>query len=415
MMTGRDQVIVHVDAPELGGDQVVGTLGANRSRTGRVFSFAYDVSWLSKSSSFTLDPSLGLYEGDQFTETLPGVFADAAPDRWGRKLLERREDILAKREGRRPRTLDDWDFLIGVSDQLRMGAVRLASPNTGRFLDDSHPEVPANARLRELEHLARLADEDRLPASDESAWLRILLAPGSSLGGTRPKANFQEADGVLWIAKFPSREDRRDVGAWEYVMTRLAQRSGIDVPRAQLLRLASPYRTFCSQRFDRVDGGRRLYASAVTLTGKRDGDEASYLDLAEAITFYGDPHAIDADLEQLFRRLVFNILAANRDDHLRNHGFLRVSKGWRLSPAFDLNPAPEKNEHSLALDEASHIPDLRPALDTAGLYRLSDRRAKAIVAEIRSAVEGWREVAIDADVPTDDVDALAGAFEMAPA
>ena len=415
MMAWRDQLVVHVDAPELGGDQVVGTLGGNRSRSGRVFSFGYDMSWLSKTDGFTLDPSLGLYEGDQFTETLPGVFADAAPDRWGRKLLERREDILAKREGRRPRTLDDWDFLIGVSDQLRMGALRLASPTTGRFLDDSHPEVPANARLRELEHLARLADEDRLPASDESDWLRILLAPGSSLGGTRPKANFQEADGALWIAKFPSREDRRDVGAWEYVMTQLARRSGIDVPRAQLLRLASAYRTFCSQRFDRVDGGRRLYASAVTMTGKRDGDEASYLDLAEAITFYGDPQAIDSDLEQLFRRLVFNVLAANRDDHLRNHGFLRVSKGWRLSPAFDLNPAPEKNEHSLALDEASHIPDLRSTLDTAGLYRLSDRRAKAIVDEVRGAVESWRDVAAGADISKEDVDALAGAFEMAPA
>jgi serine/threonine-protein kinase HipA len=412
---GREEVVVHMDAAELGGDQVVGTLGGNRSRSGRVYSFSYDASWLARPGRFSLDPSLGLYEGEQFAQALPGIFTDAAPDRWGRRLLERREDILAKREGRRPRTLDDWDFLTGVSDQLRMGALRLASPTTGRFLDDSLPEVPANARLRELEHLARLADEDRLPVSDESEWLRILLAPGSSLGGTRPKANFQETDGALWIAKFPSREDRRDVGAWEYVMTQLAERSGIGVPRTQLLRLASTYRTFCSQRFDRVARRRRLYASALTMTGKRDGDEASYLDLAEAITFYADPQAIDSDLEQLFRRLVFNILAANRDDHLRNHGFLRGPKGWRLSPVFDLNPAPETNEHSLALDEASHIPDLRPAFDTAGLYRLSDRRARAIVDEIRAAVGSWREVALAADLPREDVEPLAAAFEMAPA
>jgi len=329
--------------------------------------------------------------------------------------MERREAILARREGRRPRTLDEWDFLMGVSDQLRMGALRLATPSDGRFLDDRLPEIPANARLRELEHLAREAEEERIPESDESEWLRILLAPGSSLGGTRPKANFQEANGALWIAKFPSREDRRDVGAWEYVMTQLAQRSGIDVPSTKLLQLASVYKTFCSQRFDRINGGRRLYASAITLTGKGDGDEASYLDLAEAITFYGDPHAIDADLEQLFRRLVFNILAANRDDHLRNHGFIRALRGWRISPVFDLNPAPEKSEHSLALDEASHIPDVGAALETARLYRLSDRRALTIVGEVRGAVESWREVAAGAGVSREEMESLAGVFAMAAA
>ncbi len=415
MMTGRDTVVVHVDAADLGGDRLVGMLAGNRSRTGRVFSFRYDKAWLARKDNFTVDPSLGLYEGEQYAETLPGIFTDAAPDRWGRKLMERREAILAKRDGRRPRTLDEWDFLMGVSDQLRMGALRLANPSDGRFLDDRLPEIPANARLRQLEHLAREAEEERIPESDESEWLRILLAPGSSLGGTRPKANFQESNGALWIAKFPSREDRRDVGAWEYVMTQLAKRSGIDVPNTKLLQLASVYRTFCSQRFDRIDGGRRLYASAVTLTGKRDGDEASYLDLAEAITFYGDPRTINEDLGQLFRRLVFNILAANRDDHLRNHGFLRSPRGWRISPVFDLNPAPEKNEHSLALDDASHIPDVRAALETAGLYRLSNRRALAIVGEIRGAVESWREVAMRAEIAAEELDGLAGAFETTAA
>jgi len=414
-MTGRDTVVVHVDAVDLGGDRLVGKLAGNRSRTGRVFSFSYEKAWLTRKDKFALDPSLDLYEGEQYAEVLPGIFTDAVPDRWGRTLMERREAILAKREGRRPRTLDEWDFLLGVSDQLRMGALRIANPVDGRFLDDRLPEIPANARLRELEHLAREAEEDRIPESDETEWLRILLAPGSSLGGTRPKSNFQEANGTLWIAKFPSREDRRDVGAWEYVMTQLALRSGIEVPSTKLLRLASVYRTFCAQRFDRINGGRRLYASAITLTGKRDGDEASYLDLAEAITFYGDPRAIDADLEQLFRRLVFNILAANRDDHLSNHGFIRASKGWRLSPVFDLNPAPEKSEHSLALDEISHIPDVRAALETARLYRVSDRGALAIVAEVRAAVESWREVAARADVSREEMESLAGVFAMAAA
>lgn len=412
-MIGHDSVVVHVDALDLGGDRIVGTLAGNRSRTGRVFSFGYDEGWLARRDRFTLDPSLGLYEGEQFAEALPGIFTDAAPDRWGRKLLERREMILAKREGRRPRTLDDWDFLIGVSDELRMGALRLANPDNGRFLDERLPEVPANARLRELEHLAREAEEERIPESEEDEWLRILLVPGSSLGGTRPKTNFREASGALWIAKFPSREDRRDVGAWEYVMHELARRSGIEVPNTQLFRLASVYRTFCSKRFDRVDEMRRLYASAITLTGKRDGDDASYLDLVEAITFYGDPQSIEADLEQLFRRLVFNILAANRDDHLRNHGFLRASRGWRISPVFDLNPAPEKNEHSLAVDETSHIPDLDAAYQTAGLYRVSRGRAAIIVGEIRAAVDTWREVATRADISRHEMDALAGAFEMA--
>jgi len=273
-----------------------------------------------------------------------------------------------------------------------MGALRLASDARGEttFLADEPLPVPPLARLRDLEHWAREAEEGGgAELSDAESWLAMLVAPGSSLGGSRPKANYLDGD-ELWIAKFPSREDRHDVGAWEHLIAQLAAGAGIDVPQTRALSLGSPYRTFCVKRFDRLGGCRRLYASAMTLTGHRDGDDASYLDIARAIAEHGDPAGIGDDLRQLFRRVVFNVLTANRDDHLRNHGFLRASGGWRLAPAFDVNPEPLKHEHALALDASSRAPDVDVVLETAPYYRLSDSEADALAAEVRSAVVGWR-------------------------
>jgi serine/threonine-protein kinase HipA len=416
MSDDRDRVDVHLDAPELGERRRIASLTRERAGVQSVISFAYEPDWVSDPAGFPIDPLLPLFEGDQYPLALPGALADTAPDRWGRTLLERREALAARREDRRQRHLDDWDFLVGVDDGERMGALRLARTEDGAFIADENLPVPPATRLRELEELAREAEEGKLPEGDEEQrWISMLIAPGSSLGGARPKANFRDDDeaGTLWIAKFPSREDRHDVAAWEYVLQRLAKRAGIEVPEAKLLDLGSTYGTFCSCRFDRHGEGRRLYASAMTMTGGRDHADASYLDLARAIVDNVDPAAIEADLQQLFRRIVFNVLTANRDDHLRNHGFLRGARGWRLAPAFDVNPQPSKLEHSLALDASIHIPDLDLVRGTAPLYRLAPAAVDALVEEITRAVAGWREEAAAAGIGREEIDRLAPAFALA--
>lgn len=411
MAGDRARVVVHLDAAEIGPRQAVGTLAREQAAAKSVISFAYEPDWVAAPASFSLDPSLPLYEGEQYPPALPGIFADAAPDRWGRTLLERREALTARREGRRQRRLNDWDYLVGVSDRTRMGALRFARASGGAFVDDGELTIPPSTQLRDLEHWAREL-EHGLPKeaiSEEERWIATLIAPGSSLGGARPKASFLD-DGTLWIAKFPSREDRHDVGGWEYVVSRLAADAGIDVPETRLLRLGSPYRTFCSRRFDRLGESRRLYASAMTLAGRRDHEDAGYLDLARAIVDHGDPAAIGDDLQQLFRRVVFNVLTADRDDHLRNHGFLRTGGGWRLSPAFDVNPSLQKQEHSLALDDSLRVPDLDVVRETAPHYRLAAELAEEIIAEVDRAVARWPTAARDADLPGDEIERFAGAF-----
>lgn len=414
MTDDRDRVVVHLDAQELGPRQAVGVLSRERAGSKSVISFAYERGWVGKSDSFAIDPSLPLYEGEQYPPALPGIFADVAPDRWGRTLLERREALAARREGREQRRLDDWDFLVGVNDQTRMGALRFARADDGAFVDDEPLAIPPSTRLRDLEQWAGEL-EHGLPqaASDEDRWIAMLIAPGSSLGGARPKANFLDEEGVPWIAKFPSREDRHDVGAWEYVVARLATDAGVEMPETRLLQLGSTYRTFCAKRFDRLGGHRRLYASAMTLVGRRDHDDASYLDVARAIVNHADPAAIEDDLRQLFRRVVFNVLTSNHDDHLRNHGFLRADRGWRLAPAFDVNPSPYTREHSLALDDSLRLPDLDVVRETAPLYRLSPAEANEIVVGARGAVRRWRAEARDAGLPRDEIDRFSAAFDMA--
>jgi serine/threonine-protein kinase HipA len=411
----RDRVAVHLDDVDFGAGRKIGDLARERARGKSVISFEYESAWISDPSSFPIDPSLPLYEGSQYLATLPGIFADASPDRWGRTLLERKEAKLARDEERRPRTLDNWDFLVGVDDRTRMGALRLASHGRreGAFLADEDLPVPPLARLRDLEYWARATERRTgLELSDEERWLAMLVAPGSSLGGSRPKANYVD-EGELWIAKFPSAEDRHDVGAWEHLTALLAAAAGIDVPETRMLSLDSPYRTFCAKRFDRLGDRRRLYASAMTLTGRRDHEQASYLDIARAITELGAADSIEEDLRQLFRRVVFNVLTANRDDHLRNHGFLHVGGGWRLSPAFDVNPTPQKPEHALALDDSLRTPELEAVRETAPFYRLSYAEAATVVDEVAGAVAGWRDLARRCGLAAEELERIGSAFPSA--
>lgn len=406
---------MHLDTDERG-PRHVGWLRRAGAGQRADLSFEYASTWLEDTARFTVDPSLNLLTGEQRRPGggLHGVFSDAAPHSWGRRILQRRELLLARQEGRPARTLDEWDLLVGVHDATRMGALRFARASDGAFVDDQPLAVPPQATLRELEVIATRLDGEA-PASDDivRTWLQRLVAPGASLGGTRPKVTFVSASGALWIAKFPAANDTHDVGAWEFVQTRLAQRAGIAVPPTDLLDPGGRYRTFAAERFDRADGRRRLFASAMTLLDQRDGAAGvSYLDIASAVEMYGSPvrSAIDADLAELFRRVVFAALAGHRDDHLRNHGFLHDGTGWRLAPAFDLNPVPDKLEHELSFDGVTTLPDLAVIRSTAPLYRLTERRAEEVIGEVRKVVAGWREAARDARLSRDEMDLMTAAY-----
>ena len=408
------QVAVELNAAELGGPVRVGTLRRVPSPSGALVAFGYEEAWLARRDTFVLDPAHGPYAGDQYPragDVIAAAFTDAAPDRWGRTLLERREGLRARDEGRHRRSLGEWEFLLGVSDFSRMGALRFVDGD-GRYLDDEPPGVPPVAGLRELEAAARaFEDPSRSGRSLEAERLALLIAPGSSLGGARPKATFEGDEGALWIAKFPSRMDRHDVGACEFVLDDLAALARIEVPEHRLLALGDGHRTFAARRFDRAPGTRRLYASAMTMTSRRDRDDASYLDIALAIADHGAPGWIREDLAQLFRRAAFNVLAAHRDDHLRNHGFLRTAEGWRLAPAFDLNPTPGKPQHELSLDGATHRGDVAVLRETAPFYRLSGTRAQAIIEEVRAALATWRDAVRALDLGIAELDVLEDAIE----
>ena len=412
-----DQVAVVLDDALHGAKVEVGVLSCDRRGSAEVPRFAYTEDWLERTAgAFAIDPELPLYPGDFFPSHggMFGVLRDTAPDRWGRILMERRESLEAEAEARKPRRLQEWEFLLGVADVARMGALRLRERDGERFLDDRALSAPPKTRLRELQGIALALEE---PGSEDrpeyTTWLRQLLAPGTSLGGARPKATFEAPDGALWIAKFPGRQDRHDVGAWEYLAHRLAAQAGVRVPNAELLELTGEHHTFAVQRFDRDEQRRRLYLSAMSASGHDDGDAASYLDIAEAIQNAGDAATIESDLEQLYRRVVFNVLLGNRDDHLRNHGFLRGRRGWCLAPAFDVNPNPDKLEHALNLDDASSVPSVGRVHATRELYRLSAAEASRIERQVREALSDWQPLARDIGISRREVQTLASVIDPA--
>jgi serine/threonine-protein kinase HipA len=409
-MTAHDNVLeVWLDC-DLGPARLVGSLAHDRGQ----IRFHYEREWLRDGRAFALDPDLSLDEAPFFPKPESGnfgVFLDSSPDRWGQTLMKRREALQAKDEKRTARTLYAWDFLLGVQDFTRQGALRFRLARTQEFLGNERMAAPPITTLRELEAVAYQLSSRRIDDLDAlRRWLAVLVAPGASLGGARPKANFTEADGSLWIGKFPARDDDRDVGAWEYAVYALAMKAGVDVPPARLVRLNSDFHTFCVQRFDRVNGARRFYASAMTLLRKEQSEGTSYLELAQFLRSNGDGEHAGADLEQLFRRVAFNVAVGNRDDHLRNHGFVLGANGWRLAPAFDVNPNIDKAEHVLNIDDADSRPSLATVLTTAAFYGISPDRAKQLVEEVASAVDGWRDAARRTGIAGADVELTAGAF-----
>ena len=412
----REQVEVVLDANFLPTAYRVGTLYHAAAHGRSVLSFAYDPEWLRHPDAFELDPELQLHDAESYPSGKSGVFrifVDSAPDRWGRLLLDRRETLVSRREGRPYRALTDWDYLLGVHDSCRMGALRFRRAGGAPFLDNNRAlAAPPVTSLRELEAAAlALEDPDAADRAQFSDWLTALLAPGSSLGGARPKANFTARDGSLWIAKFPSRDDRRDMGAWEMVVHALAEAAGVIVPPAKLLALAGRHRTFACQRFDRVGDRRRFFVSAMTLLERQDGEGGSYLDLAEFLSTRGStPHRSD-DLRQLWTRVVFNILVSNTDDHLRNHGFILEPDGWRLAPAYDLNATIEKRTHALAIDQADPTSDLELARASAHYYGLKPREATAIITRVGRVVQTWPTGAKKLGLARAETEQLAPAFK----
>jgi serine/threonine-protein kinase HipA len=386
----NEQIWVWLDDPTFGPLQHIGTL--SRGDRGSV-RFAYNPIWLKHAHTFPLDPELDLTPGEFYPgHSNFGVFMDSCPDRWGQVLMQRREDVEAKEEGRRPLTLGAWEFLLGVQDCTRIGALRFSRPGDEKnFLADEVLAAPPVTELAELQAIAyeltkkKLGDLGKL-----RIWLKVLVAPGSSLGGARPKANLIDPEGNLWIAKFPSHDDDYDVAVWEKLVHDMAKACGITVPASSLIQIGKGYHTFMVQRFDRVGDSRLFFASAMTLLKHIDTDDASYLELAEFIASYGQPEFIDRDLEELFTRVVFHVAIANRDDHLRNHGFMRSPAGWRLAPAYDMNPSRKKEDHSLSLDLYNRMPDLDVVISTAEYYRLSDRHAREIVDKVCGVVSEWK-------------------------
>jgi serine/threonine-protein kinase HipA len=367
-----------------------------------------------------LDPHLGFYKGKQY---LPeeknnfGIFLDSSPDRWGRLLMRRREAWQAKEERRDERTLFESDFLLGVFDGHRMGGVRFKLSEDGPFMNDQKKTAtPPWTSLRELEHASlQLERDDAINDPEYSQWLSVLMDPGSSLGGARPKASVMDEKGHLWMAKFPSSSDEKNTGAWEMVLHELAQACGIYVSEARLQKFSGKHHTFLSKRFDRTDEQKRIhFASAMTLLGLEDGtnyvEGVGYLDLVGFIMQYSADAKID--LEQLWRRMAFNVLVSNTDDHLRNHGFILTPRGWRLSPAYDMNPNEMGNGLTLNISENSNELDISLALETAHLYQLKREHADRILKEMHREISNWRVVAKKFGIRNGEIEQLKPAFRL---
>jgi serine/threonine-protein kinase HipA len=411
---------VWADWLELGGARPMGRLTADVVRGREVFRFTYDDAWLAGGEARQLDPRLALGAGAQFPpsgQVTFGVFLDSCPDRWGRVLLDRREAARARIEGRSPRRLLESDYLLGVYDGHRLGALRFSAEHEGRFLDDDDALAsPPWTSLRELEHVSRRLEEDGAAEQPEYLrWLTMLVAPGRSLGGARPKASVVDPDGALWIAKFPSRDDDHDVGAWEMVAHRIAERAGVDVASARCERFASRHHTFLARRFDRVGEARRHFASAMTHLERADGESegASYLELAEVLIRHGAQPQVD--LEQLWRRIVLFVAISNVDDHLRNHGFLLDRRGWLLAPAYDVNPVPWGEGLTLAISETDNAQELELVMEVAPYFRVSPARARSVRDEVLRAARGWREVATELGLDRTEQERMARAFRVADA
>lgn len=394
-MMDVDEKKIFVYESSSGSSELLGILYVAMNNGREVFSFEYDDLWLKKSfATLSYDPDLQLYGGRQFLpqgKDIFEMFADASPDRWGRMLMQRREMLLAAQDKRRPKKLLESDYLLGVDDRARIGSLRFKLNETGEFLTKDEMATPPWVLLRKLEQASVIFENGE--ENNKKDWFNILVAPGSSLGGARPKATVQDEKGELWIAKFPSKHDEYDSGAWEMVVHDLAEMVGLQVPEAKLEKFSERGSTFLLKRFDREGSNRKHYASAMTVLGKTDGDVGtSYLDIAKFIMTYGS-NAQD-DLKELWQRVAFSMLVGNTDDHLRNHGFLLQNNGWQLSPMFDVNPVPYGDNLSLLVNETTSLIDKDILLGTADYYGWDGIKAEKRLQEMELTIkDNWQKLA----------------------
>lgn len=395
---------------------LIGKLYVDIIRGQEVFSFDYNLDWLNKNSLFLLDPDLKFYGGRQFPidKKIFGVFADSSPDRWGRMLMKRKERMMADKENRKPNKLYESDFLLGVYDETRLGALRFSLEKDGQFLaDDKTTAAPPWTTLRTLEEAAREFEKDEMGVSDK--WLNQLIKPGSSLGGARPKATVQDENGELWIAKFPSKHDEVDSGLWEKITHDLAKLCGLNVPDSKIEKFSKYGTTFLVKRFDRDKSKRIHFSSAMTMLGKIDGasstDGTSYLEIVEFIKSYGASPS--KDLVELWKRIAFNMAVSNTDDHLRNHGFILTKNGWSLSPLYDVNPVPYGNELSLNVNEYDNKIDKELLLETAHYYGLNHIQAEEILYNMVEIIKNnWEKLGQKYGLSKNQLEYMKPAFDF---
>lgn len=416
MAGNKTDIYVYADWQELGGPQLMGVLSAHQAKGRKAFSFTYDKQWLRSGNQYLIDPDLQFFAGQQFANGKEnfGVFLDSMPDTWGRTLMKRRAAQLAKANGASVKTLYDVDFLLGVYDETRMGALRFKLDLQGDFLDnDSEKSTPPWSTVRELQQ-AVVHYENEKESEIINKWLEILIAPGSSLGGARPKANILDQNKHPWIAKFPSKNDMVDKAAWEYLAYKLAIDAGINMAECKIEKIIGSYHTFFTKRFDRLGDERIHFASAMTMTGNNEEtikkQPASYLDLVEFIQRYGTN--VKENLEQLWRRIIFNIAISNTDDHLRNHGFILSKEGWILSPAYDLNPSIDKSGLALNIDMDNNALDFDLAKSVGEYFRLSNKQMEKTMEEVFRAVKNWKHIAEQIGISRAEQELMAKAFNF---
>jgi serine/threonine-protein kinase HipA len=415
MAINKTDIFVYAHWLGMNEPKLIGILSAHQGKGRKSFSFEYEKEWLKSNQSFLLDPDIQYYAGPQFPVSKEnfGIFLDSMPDTWGRTLMKRRASALAKEQGKSPSNLYEIDFLLGVYDESRMGALRFKLDPKGAFLDNTaHSPTPPWSSVGQLQHAVDLIESDK--DNDEvQKWLAQLIAPGSSLGGARPKANIIDEHKHLWIAKFPSKNDTIDKAAWEYLSYQLALKAGINMSESKISKVPGKFNTFFTKRFDRIKSERIHFASAMTMTGNNEdilkNTTASYLDIAEVIQQYGAN--IKEDLAQLWKRIIFNILISNTDDHLRNHGFILSNKGWILSPAYDINPSVDKNGLSLNIDMDNNDLDIELAKSVGEYFRLNMNAMNNIILEVAQAVNQWEVLANKIGISRIEQEIMRNAFK----
>jgi serine/threonine-protein kinase HipA len=414
MATLKTDIYVHAHWLGMPEPKCIGVLSAQQAKGKKAFSFEYDADWIRSKEQQLLDPDIAWFSGPQYPNGKEnfGVFMDSMPDTWGRTLMKRRAAQLAKEAGKPAPVLYDIDFLLGVYDETRMGALRFRLKRDGPFLDDNTGNpAPPWATIRELQHGAAVLESDE-DSAEVKKMLAILIAPGSSLGGARPKANITDENGHLWIAKFPSKADTIDKAAWEYIAYKLAFQCGVLMPESRIEKVAGKFHTFFTKRFDRQLHERIHFASAMTMTGQNEdtikANPASYLDMAEFIQYNGAQNK--QDLHQLWRRIVFHIAISNTDDHLRNHGFILTENGWVLSPAFDINPSVDKDGLALNIDTQNNAMDFELARSVGEYFQLGVAEMNKIITDVKKAVSGWKKIAQKTGISRVEQELMSGAF-----